>query len=198
MPKFEFEEVKPEIIGSSSPLTVTRKTVKSSFSFQELKPIEILRRALRKVVPARTFIVEGKESLAMRPPLRLMMEAIAFNETSIVKGNPYISKEFSGDNRLGMALGKYRVTEETLFRQSPKYLGRRVSTQEFLDSPQLQEEFMANRIGILRNKGISDQEIVAGHRLGFNAPLKESQQYVEAVFRFINERWQAPKIPSAS
>lgn len=94
-----------------------------------------------------------------------VLAGLAYNESRGVE-NPYTFNKPSGVKEYGNDLGKYQVTEATLKRLAKRYLGREVTTQEFLNSPQLQEEFMRNRVRAQINMGYTPQQIADFHRSG--------------------------------
>ena len=98
-------------------------------------------------------------------PADRILKALAINETEGVK-SPYSFHKISGDKALGEDLGKYQVTTWFLERYSPRYLGRKVTTKEFLANPQLQEDFMRNRVVYLQKQGYTPAQIADLHRNG--------------------------------
>lgn len=94
------------------------------------------------------------------------LKAIASNETSIVKGNKYISSQPSGFSPSDRALGKYRVTEAELASYAKRYLGKKVTPQEFLKSPIIQDNYLYNKAQHLANKGYTLQDIADIHNKG--------------------------------
>ena len=105
----------------------------------------------------------------VRPPLDIQkyLKAIAYNETRGVTGmDPYKSKEYSGKPELGDALGRYRVTRGELNTHSKRYLGRNVSTQEFLSNPKLQDEYVSKQAQYRYDQGYTPQQAADFHRAG--------------------------------
>ena len=94
------------------------------------------------------------------------LKAIRTNETSTVKGDPYNSFQYSGKKAYGDALGAYRVTESDLKTHAPRYLGKSVTRQEFLSSPQMQDTYMTNRANYLNQQGYTPQQIADIHNQG--------------------------------
>lgn len=94
------------------------------------------------------------------------LNAIAQNETSVVKGDPYSTWQPSGNQKMGKALGKYRVTEASLKEHSPTYIGRPVTTKEFLSSPGIQDQYMTKMATTLSGQGYTPQQIADVHRSG--------------------------------
>jgi len=99
-------------------------------------------------------------------------QRIANNESRGVK-NSYLIKKFSGSPRMGFNLGKYQITSARLKEKSKDFLGRVVSDDEFVNSPELQEQFMDSQIKWLKSFGLSDDEILATHRGGWGDLSKE-------------------------
>lgn len=76
---------------------------------------------------------------------------VAFRESG-TSSNPYTA--VNDKNKNGTAdYGKYQVNEQTLKTYSKKFLGKEVTPEEFLKSPELQEKFMENAIKHLRTLG---------------------------------------------
>ena len=96
----------------------------------------------------------------------LIRQSIAHNETRGILTNPYSFKKYSGSETMGNANGKYQVTDGELKTYGPKYLGRQVSSQEFLNTPALQDQYMNAKISSLQSRGLSTDQILAAHRGG--------------------------------
>lgn len=96
-----------------------------------------------------------------------LLAGIAFAETSIVpEAERYSFRKHSGSKEMGDDIGKYQVTEGELTSYAPLFLGRSVTADEFAASGDLQEEYMENKIALLREDGLTDEEIAAFHRAG--------------------------------
>lgn len=112
------------------------------------------------------------------------LNAIASNETGIVKGNAYASSQPSGYSPTDMALGRYRVTAAELASYGKKYLGKNVTPQQFLNSAQSQDDYMYNKAQHLANKGYTLQDIADIHNKGIkhsyppNSGQYQSPDYV--------------------
>ncbi len=123
------------------------------------------------------------------PPKKLV-SAIGNNETNVVD-KPYSFKQPSGSKNLGDALGKYQVTSAELANKSTKWLGRKVTDKEFLNSPTLQDKYMEAKVAWLQSKGLTDAQILAAHRGGYsdfgkiNDTIKKYQPYVDKGLQFI-------------
>lgn len=97
----------------------------------------------------------------------------------------YSFRQPSGVKELGDALGAYQVTEGELKTYAKRWLGRAVDAAEFLASPEMQDEYMANKIDWLQAKGFTLPQIFAAHRGGFSnldnkdGMVKKYQQYVD-------------------
>lgn len=89
--------------------------------------------------------------------------AIKNNETGGVK-DPYSFRQKSGAG--DYANGAYQVRDSELKTYSPRYLGRQVSPQEFLSSPQMQDNYMNVKATSLAGRGLSAEQIMAAHRGG--------------------------------
>lgn len=94
--------------------------------------------------------------------------ALGMNETSVIpEENRYTFSQPSGDPKLGLALGKYQVTEEELRVRGGKYIGPGVTAKEFLENPSFQDQFVYNRAKDLATQGYSVQQAADIHRRGF-------------------------------
>lgn len=93
-------------------------------------------------------------------------QALAQNETSTIKGNPYAFSQKSGKKMLGGALGKYQVTAGELKTYGPRFLGATITPQQFLASPSAQEKYIANKIEYYAKQGYTPQQIADIHRSG--------------------------------
>lgn len=98
-----------------------------------------------------------------------MLEAIAQNETSVIKGaaNKYkYRKHADPDDPKNFDNGKYQVTTNELATYAKRFLGREVTDWEFLASPDMQERYMKNKINFMIDEGLTPGEILASHRGG--------------------------------
>jgi len=112
------------------------------------------------------FPTGGQTGSYASPDVSKIRDAIAYNETRGVKGDPYASSQPSKDPTLGMALGKYRITEGTLKDLGPKYMKQPILPSQFLSDPAAQDNFMNTRIAALSAKGYTPQQIADMHRGG--------------------------------
>lgn len=104
-----------------------------------------------------------------------------------------IGKPVKGKN----AYGKYQVMEQNIPEWSQKYLGRKISKEEFLNNPELQDKIAMGKINELIAQGRSPQDIASIWLSG--RPLKGNQakdlatgvDVPEYVRRF-NEFYQHP------
>lgn len=94
-------------------------------------------------------------------------EAIAYNETRGVKGDPYLTSQPSGVKSFGNAMGKYRVTEAELKTYAPIYTGKTISPKEFQNSKTAQDQYMDSKIAYYSKKGYTPQQIADIHRSGY-------------------------------
>ena len=92
---------------------------------------------------------------------------IARNETSIIPENEkYSFRQPSGNKSIGDALGKYQITEGELKTYAPRFIGRQVTTDEFLNSPDIQERYLDEKFNFYSKQGYSPSEISWIHRRG--------------------------------
>lgn len=119
------------------------------------------------------------------------MDSIAANETSVVNGDPYSTWQPSGSQKMGKALGKYRVTEATLQAHAPQFLGQPVTTKQFLGSPSMQDNYMKNMSNYYTQKGYTPQQIADIHRSG--STLESGYRDADYVNKF-NSTYNTPAI----
>lgn len=119
--------------------------------------------------------------------------------------NPYQFSRFSGKNELGNALGKYQVTEGELKSYAKRYLGKDVTSQEFLTNPKFQDDYINNKVADQQKQGIGLDDIISNHRGGINSKVSDYQDYVNSVKSFlptsINKpltSFDAPKVSAPS
>lgn len=94
-----------------------------------------------------------------------LMEAIAYNESRGEK-DQYGTTTKAGNRKGNTANGKYQVTTDELATYAKRFLGRDVKEKEFRSNPQLQDEYMRNKISFLFDEGLTPGEILASHRRG--------------------------------
>lgn len=95
-----------------------------------------------------------------------IMNALAYNETRGVKGDPYSFSQPSGSSSMGQAMGKYQTTEGELKSWSKDFMGREITPKEYQASPALQDEYTTKKIQTLLTAGATPAEILAMHRGG--------------------------------
>lgn len=117
---------------------------------------------------------------------------------------PYKFSRFSNRKDLGNVLGKYQVTEGELKSYSKKYLGKDITTNDFLNNSQLQETYMDNKISDWKKMGIDLDNIISNHRGGLNSRIEDYKSYIDSVKSFLPERsstltsFESPKVKQAS
>ena len=93
--------------------------------------------------------------------------SIGMNETSVIpEGEKYSFTRYSGKPKLGLALGKYNVTEGELKIYAKRYLGADISSKEFLENPGLQDRYTYNKARYLSKLGYTPQQIADIHNQG--------------------------------
>lgn len=128
-------------------------------------------------------------------PVESLKDALAYNETRGIKGNPYSFSQPSGSTTVGNALGKYQVTSARLKEKGQDFLGKPTTDQEFLSNPSLQDKFMDAQNRWLRSKGLTDEQIIATHRAGWGDLSKsyltkvvnDRSGYVNNALKFLGE-----------
>lgn len=134
--------------------------------------------------------VEYKAEEKKAVPTDKLREAIGMSETSIIpEEKRYSYNKPSGIKLFGRDLGKYQVTDAELKTYAKRYLGRNVTSDEFLKNPKLQDEYMDNKIKYLREQGYTDAEIAAIHRGGINTDLNStrSKKYSEITLKHLDK-----------
>ena len=80
-------------------------------------------------------------------------------------------------------------SEARLKEQAPKVLGRIVTPEEFMKSPELQEEFQSKMLDKLQNQfGFTPEEILATHRGGWGDVTKDEKTIRKMLDRKLKER----------
>lgn len=116
-----------------------------------------------------------------------LKKALANNETGGVK-NPYSLRKFSGSTKYGEDLGKYQITTARLSEKSKDFLGRKVTPDEFIANPSLQDRFIDAQIKWQKENGLSDKEILATHRHGWgNMKPEQLKKAVSAREEYIKK-----------
>lgn len=106
-------------------------------------------------------------------------------ETSIVK-EPYSFSQWSHKqlgpaSPLGKALGKYQITEARLREKAEAFLGKKVTPQQFLKSPELQDKFIENQIRWQLDNGMTENQVYGTHRRGWGNLKPEQLKKAEAT-----------------
>lgn len=107
-----------------------------------------------------------KEPIKPKIDIPKFLAAIRSNETSIVPGNPYLSKQFSGVPALGNAIGAYRITEEDFRLKKNRYLPKGTTLAQFQNSPALQDMYMTNQAIAREKEGYTPQQMADFHNKG--------------------------------
>lgn len=123
----------------------------------------------------------------------LIAQAIKNNETG-GKQSPYSFSQPSGAG--DMANGAYQIRDSELKTYAPRYLGANVTSQQFLNDPQMQDNYMNAKATSLANRGLTPQQIMAVHRGGasnltasaLDALVKAHQGYVDKGMQFIKNK----------
>jgi hypothetical protein len=115
---------------------------------------------------------------------------IAFRESGTVK-DPYSAKNDKNSNGQ-IDYGKYQISNDKIKENSKRFLGKEVTSDEFLNSPELQEEFMDKMIEHLRRLGIKKFDtLLALHRKGFSdisaARIKRLKRNAD-VIKYLNNK----------
>lgn len=157
-----------------------------------------LQKLIDKITPASVTTYTRPESVT--PPLdrQKFLDALAHNETGIVKGDPYKFSQPSGNRKFGKALGKYQVTEGELKTYGPRYLGAPINSKQFLASSTAQDNYVANKALELNKQGYTPQQIADIHRRGIRKtgePGSSIYQDPDYVNKF-NQNYNATSTPS--
>lgn len=132
-----------------------------------------------------------------------LSQAIKSNETGGQK-NPYSFRQPSGAG--DYANGAYQVRDSELKTYAPRYLGQPITSQQFLDSPAMQDNYMNAKASSLAQRGLTPEQILAVHRGGgsdLTAPVLSSlvnryQGYVSQGMKFYGQLDQPVAPPSRS
>jgi len=125
-----------------------------------------IQRLMNAITPASTATYTRTEPVKPNINLDQLASAIAYNETRGVQGDPYKFSRFSGDKKLGLALGKYQITEGDLKTYGPRYLGQPISSKEFLASTTAQDNYIKNKAKFFADQGYTAPDIADIHRAG--------------------------------
>lgn len=126
-------------------------------------------------------------------------EAIAHNETGIIKDNPYGFSQHSGQAAMGNALGRYQVVEDELKRYAPRYLGQPIDPKTFLASSTAQDNYITGKIKRFLGEGYTPQNVADIHRRGFTRsgnPGYTNYQDPDYVAKF-NAQFEPQPVASA-
>ena len=109
----------------------------------------------------------GKQN-ASGDPIERIKKGLAYVETrgapdAYSKKGVVVSKGMYAGDR---ALGKYQVMGKNVGPWTKQYLGREVSPEEFLASPQIQEDLMTARARDLYQKYGSEEDVASVHFTG--------------------------------
>lgn len=122
-------------------------------------------------------------------------QAIKNNETGGIR-NPYSFRQPSNSGIRGdMANGAYQVTDAELATYAPKYLGKTVTSQQFMADPQMQDNYMNVKATALAGRGLTPDQIMAVHRGGgsdltppaLQGLVQKYQPYVSKGMQFYNQ-----------
>jgi hypothetical protein len=100
-----------------------------------------------------------------RTQIDTMLEAIAYNESRGEK-DAYATTTNAKNRKGNVANGKYQVTTDELKTYAKRFLGRDIKEKEFRANPELQDEYMRNKVAFLMDEGLTPGEILASHRRG--------------------------------
>jgi hypothetical protein len=117
-----------------------------------------------------------------------VLNSIKYNETRGEK-NPYSYSRYSGSSIAGNALGAYQVTQGELNTYGQKFLGKAVTSQQFLSDPQLQDQYMQAKIQHGLQMGLTLPQIFATHRGGYTHPdnaMVKYKGYVDSALQEYN------------
>jgi len=149
---------------------------------------------LEKVYGTETYQREPEikeiQEIPENQKIEQLTSQIAHAETRGEK-NPYSFSQWSNKNLgpaspLGKALGRYQITEARLKEKAKDFLGKTVSSQEFLANPSLQDAFIKAQVAWQKANGLSDEEVLATHRRGWgNMKPEQLKKAVETSKGYI-------------
>jgi len=109
--------------------------------------------------------------IQLDPEIEKIRKTIKYMESrgEAAKGKnvDYGFSQFSGDPDLGDALGAYQITEARLREKGPSFLGKKVTRDEFMKSPELQDQFTRAQIKWQKENGMKLDSVFATHRGGW-------------------------------
>lgn len=175
---FGFIKKKPLFIGAGTAAITAASTIPYKTTYQAEK------------TPVKT-----QDTANQLPLLNDFKQRIARNETNILKDsfgkiiqNPTDAERYayhkpSGNPKLGEDLGMYQVTEGELKTYAKRFLGRDITKEEFLASPEAQNAYIDGKYNWYIKQGFSPEEISWIHRNGItNAYSPGDKRYQQASY----------------
>lgn len=153
--------------------------------FGGIKGLESLNNAIKG---SRSSYTQPEKQGAEKPKndFSILMDAFRHVESRGEK-EPYKTRIYSGKPELRDALGAYQITEGELETYAPLYFGTKISPEQFIDSPELQDAYMQKKLDDFQSKGYSLEEMIRYHRGGQNAGDNSNPGYLKAVLEFMNK-----------
>ena len=133
---------------------------------------------LASLMPKKAGAQENEKPDMHPDTIKKYREGIAGNEATKT-GDSYTFHKFSGSKALGDDNGRYQITTAEINERSKQFLGRKVSVEEFLASPKLQDQYMDAKIKYLLSNGWNVPQMLAAHRGGFSNFSKRQHIYEE-------------------
>ena len=153
--------------------------------FAEFTPKKRIELPLPKVPDLRSetskFTLKPKEPTFSTSEIKRAIGDVETEKFITKPKERYVFRKFSKRPELGDSLGKYQVTEGELKTYGKRYLGKDITSEEFLADKNLQEKYMDNKIEAWKSQGIDIDNIIVNHRGGINAKVKDYQEYVSKV-----------------
>jgi len=133
-----------------------------------------------------TYVPKKKQEVVepeiqLDPEVEKIRQTIKYMESRGEK-DPYNAFNYASEKNYGSAIGAYQIKEATLKDNSMKFLGKKVTPDEFKKSPELQDQFVRAEIKYLQKAGYKTNSLFAAHHGGWsdqtrNATIKRNTQY---------------------
>lgn len=96
--------------------------------------------------------------------------------------------------KYGNALGAYQIRETTLKENAKRFLGKDITSQEFIKNPQLQDQFIEAEIKYLQDLGYKTNSLITAHHSGWGSPKTSDvkannlkfQKYMNEAMKYYN------------
>jgi hypothetical protein len=147
--------------------------------YQSFDPINYVSKPRQKVEEPE--IVLDPETEKIRRVIKYM-ESRGYTDPNETEDGAYKAINPASKENYGDALGAYQIKEATLSDNAMRFLGKRVTKDEFLNSPELQDQFIRAEIKYLQDAGYKTNSLFAAHHGGWsdqtrNATINRNTKY---------------------